>query len=222
MAEFRLDELAIVVVARNHNPTILNPDFLRRNGIVPDDWQVAGSPLCADPVAQVEFASGVTVAAQFDRLVFTERDVGKLPNAARVPSIAAKYLKTLPHVTYTAVGINPQASIAFLEQDRARSFIVDRLVCSSIWDGLSDGPMGASVSLVFPLGERLLTVSVQAVPLEGGKGSTAQVRGNFHYEPVDHDHDARNARIVAILGRWQAEVSFFEEQIVKRLLKEAD
>jgi hypothetical protein len=35
-----LYELAVVLVARNHNPTILNPDFLKFNGMVPDNWEL--------------------------------------------------------------------------------------------------------------------------------------------------------------------------------------
>ena len=43
--QFEIKELTIVLLAETHNPTILNPDFLKYNEIVPFDWKVAGSPV---------------------------------------------------------------------------------------------------------------------------------------------------------------------------------
>ena len=59
-----IQELAAVVVARNHNPTILNPDFLKYNNIVPANWELAESPLCTPPVAQVKYTNGISIVAQ--------------------------------------------------------------------------------------------------------------------------------------------------------------
>lgn len=67
-----IQELAIVVVGKNHNLTILNPDFLKTNGIVPDEWQLAVSPVSVDPLAQVIFQNGLSIVAQFDKVIFSE------------------------------------------------------------------------------------------------------------------------------------------------------
>ena len=44
---------AVVVLAREHNPTILHPSFLGAQGIVPKDWQLAEPPMCTPPLSMV-------------------------------------------------------------------------------------------------------------------------------------------------------------------------
>lgn len=50
-----VQELAIIIAAKNHNPTILTPDFLKYTGIVPADWELARQPIFTSSVAQVIF-----------------------------------------------------------------------------------------------------------------------------------------------------------------------
>jgi hypothetical protein len=88
MPDFEFKQLAIVVVAKNHNPTILNPDFLIRNAIVPEDWETSDNPVCTDPVAQVAFTSGVTITAEFNKIVFAEKANDRPPADASVAAIA--------------------------------------------------------------------------------------------------------------------------------------
>jgi len=59
-----ISELAIVVAAQNHNPTILNPDFLKHSQIVPKEWVLREPPLCTEPLARVAYTNGVTLVAQ--------------------------------------------------------------------------------------------------------------------------------------------------------------
>ena len=40
-----LHEIAVVIVGKTHNPSILNPDFLRHNKIVPEDMKPASGPV---------------------------------------------------------------------------------------------------------------------------------------------------------------------------------
>jgi hypothetical protein len=220
MAEFRWQQLTIVVLAQNHNPTILNPDFLWRNEIVPTDWKVAGSPLCTDPVAQVSFESGVTLTAHLDRLMFAESNSESLAESPVVPSIAISYLKALPHVAYKAVGVNPQGLVAFAQPQKAERFAIEHLVRAELWQDLRPRLSRAAVSLTFDLDESRLAVSMQPTTLEGEDGSAIQVAGNFHHEPDEEDHDERNTKILHSIGRWQDHVRFFRERIVDCLLQE--
>ena len=59
--EFVFSELTIVIVAENHNPTILNPDFLKFNDIVPKEWDMGQPPLCTPPISQVEYKNGIKI-----------------------------------------------------------------------------------------------------------------------------------------------------------------
>ena len=63
-------ELSVVIAGRHHNPSILNPDFLKLNQIVPQDWQLLQSPFCSDMISQVVFNNGVAVVSQQDKIIF--------------------------------------------------------------------------------------------------------------------------------------------------------
>jgi len=63
-------EFSIVVVAKSHNPTILNPDFLKDNEIVPANWELEKPPVCLEPVAEIVFKNKVRIIAQLDKLIF--------------------------------------------------------------------------------------------------------------------------------------------------------
>ena len=67
-------EFSVVVVANDHNPSILNPDFLERQGIVQEGWgwTVMGSAITTPPFATVSYDSGVTVSVESNRLQVTD------------------------------------------------------------------------------------------------------------------------------------------------------
>ncbi|MBX9255406.1 hypothetical protein H1Q63_15930, partial [Desmonostoc muscorum CCALA 125] len=50
-----IQEMAIAIAAKQHNPTILTPDFLKYSGIVPNNWELAKPPIITDAAAQVVF-----------------------------------------------------------------------------------------------------------------------------------------------------------------------
>jgi len=68
----RIREFSVVIAAQNHNPTILNPDFLIRNEIVGADWKLAQAPVCVEPFAQVQYTNGVSVLSELQKIVFTQ------------------------------------------------------------------------------------------------------------------------------------------------------
>jgi hypothetical protein len=67
-----IQELAIVIATENHNPTILNLDFLKCSGIVEEDWQLSRSPICHSQASQIVFQNGISLASQPDRIIFAE------------------------------------------------------------------------------------------------------------------------------------------------------
>ena len=58
----RLFQFSGVVVGQAHNPTILNPDFLAAEGIVPKSWNWSVSEtITTPPLAMVRYANGATI-----------------------------------------------------------------------------------------------------------------------------------------------------------------
>ncbi len=99
---------SVVLVANANNPSIVNPDFLRYNGIVDEHREVEGNPIALPGFSQVMFKGGLVVKAEPNRVIF-EQDGDPLTLENIIcPAMAKQYLKKVPHVLYSAIGINPK------------------------------------------------------------------------------------------------------------------
>ncbi|MBE9014211.1 hypothetical protein IQ250_28895, partial [Pseudanabaenaceae cyanobacterium LEGE 13415] len=110
-----IQELALVVSAKNNNPTVLNPDMLRYSGIIPTEWELARQPVYTNEVVQLVFKNGVSLLSQTDRIAFIETFSDKPLDQATTPTLATKYLETLAHADYQALGINLRGYVPFKE-----------------------------------------------------------------------------------------------------------
>ena len=59
-----IQELAFVVAAKNYEPSLLNPGFLKYSGIIPSDWELSRQPVFNDRVAQIVFNNGVNIVGE--------------------------------------------------------------------------------------------------------------------------------------------------------------
>ena len=91
---------SVVVIAQDHNPTILHPAFLTSQGIVPDDWQLADAPLCTPAFSFAKYKNGITFDVESNRFVVTEESPAGNPEDSRISELAIAYTGTLPHVRY--------------------------------------------------------------------------------------------------------------------------
>ena len=55
-----LVELSVVLVATSNNPAIINPDFLKHNGILEEDRELKEDPVATPMVSQVAYESDGT------------------------------------------------------------------------------------------------------------------------------------------------------------------
>jgi hypothetical protein len=212
-----LGELVVVVLAQNHNPSILNPDFLRHNAIVPTDWALQGDPVTLPPFAQVEFARGLTISADLNRLQVAEALVDKPLEQVSAPEVARRYVEALPHVDYRAVGLNPRGHFLADSSDEAERFVADRLLSRGPWSNFNDSPAIAAVSLRYALAEgSSLAVSLQpgALSVTDEPGTSDRpalfVTGNFHYD-LRGDAQGRIATLLDVLNRWRADLDAYAE-----------
>ncbi|MFP4191259.1 MAG: hypothetical protein ACLFU6_04225 [Candidatus Hydrogenedentota bacterium] len=117
-------EYSIVVVAKDHNPTLLNPDFLERNGIVPAEWgwevdrdEVITTP----PYSRVKYSSGILIESEAERFKAVARHAENGPFEQPLAGIVQRYVSVIEHVAYTAIGVNFQGFI--LDQDPLRTLL---------------------------------------------------------------------------------------------------
>jgi hypothetical protein len=120
-----------VLVAKGHNPTILHPSFLKNEKIVPHDWELSKDPICTPPFATVAFTSGFSFVVELERLQVAFNGENADSQVVAVSEMARKYAEKLPHVMYTAVGINLSIFCEFQEPER---FLLQRFVKDGPWN----------------------------------------------------------------------------------------
>jgi hypothetical protein len=218
--------LSIVIAAHNHNPTILNPDFLYRNKIVPDGWKLAQGPICTPPMARVSFENGTVIEAQFDKLIFTDGNPQNIPEASSLGQVALKYVETLPHVSYAAVGVNPHGYVSCDSDESVRLFMMEKLISSGPWREAGDKPVHASVSLIYAFGDCRCTLSIDEWRFRPGELANEtpviSFRANFHRDLAGQSHDEKLDYLRKTICNWRQDYDAFCGIIRDNFLKEAD
>lgn len=186
--EVRPVEFSVVVAANDHNPTILNPDFLDRQDIVSAawGWKVAGNPITTPPFAAVSYDSGVTVSVETNRLQV--RDVKSTPESSKALDIARKYVEILCHVRYSAVGINFRSLAEHAEPD---AFLKERFLKSGPWDSDVHVLQGIGLRLAYLMNETRVTLTMESfIGSERSEGQSKESSGIFVYANFHSDcHD---------------------------------
>ena len=103
--DWKVDNVSIVIVAQSHNPSIVNPDFLKNNGIVAKNLEPTGQLLITPVVAQIQYGD-IAWAITPERCDIQERVNAKFQKSYRVHQCAQKYIEVLQHIPYTALGLN--------------------------------------------------------------------------------------------------------------------
>lgn len=216
--------LTIVIVAHNHNPTILNPDFLYRNKIVPDDWKKAEDPICTGPLARVIFQNGIAIEAQFDKLLFREADTAAIPEKTPLGQIAVRYVDTLPHVTYGPVGINPHGYVECDSEEQMRLFLTSTLLSDGPWREVGDEPPHAGVRLVYKIGDCRCALSIEEARVRSGEGANEKpallFKANFHREVTGPSQDQKLDYLRTVIRDWRRDYERFQQIVGENFLKE--
>ena len=109
--EFRLHSTSVVVIAKHHNPSMLNECFLINEGIVSQDWS-AGKFINTPDMASVEYLNNFLYVDQ-DRLLFRESmdPPAILTKSNKIYDLASNYVSKQPNIPYKKLGLNHEISI---------------------------------------------------------------------------------------------------------------
>jgi hypothetical protein len=220
-------EIAIVIAVKTQNPAILNEDFLKYSGIIPQDWKLAQAPTYTDRVAQVLFENGFSMAVQPDRVMFLEvLGENKQLDEIAAASVAIKYVDTLKLAEYQAVGINCRGYVSYAtEPDGANKFITQQLLAPSTWQNYADTPAQASVNLVYDFPTKKLSLSINEATLQFPNQDPTPVvlfAGNFNHDMtaanVNETAPERVPHVKKIIESWKEDVAIFTDLVNKHLL----
>lgn len=180
----KLLQFSIVILATDHNPTILNPDFLQMQGIVPSDWgwELAAPSIATPPFATVQYESGVTISVESNKIQVADNKVVELTDS-KIIKIVKRYVEVVPHVRYTTVGINFQTAI---EIDDHETYLKFRFLKKGSWDSDNNPIKSVGLKFVYPVdsGRLLLSLDsgtiVKSVDKQEQKKSVIIANANFH------------------------------------------
>lgn len=179
----QLAQFSLVVTGEVHNPTILNPDFLMVTRIVPAEWREnVTQAITTPPFAVVSYSNGITVTVENEKLQVRDTSSPEKPSESMAVEIAKKYVTTLPHVRYKAVGINFQTNV---EASSPGQFLKERFLKPGPWDSNSNPLLAAGLRLVYEItGGGRVVLSLDAGETRSAKsqakGPIVIASANFH------------------------------------------
>lgn len=163
---WKLIQFSEVVVGDAHNPTILNPDFLAAQRIVPKSWgwEVAET-ITTPPLSIVRYTCGVTITVEQNKIQITDLNVENGPEKSKITEIATAYIEILPHVRYTAVGNNFKCVIP---KSKAGDYLKSRFLKEGAWFEAPGKLNAFGLKLGYPLvptGQLILTIDAAEAKL---------------------------------------------------------
>jgi hypothetical protein len=202
----------IVVLARFHNPSILNPDFLRDRGIVPKSWKET-EVLTTMPLSRVAFQKqNITILAEPERFQVQHQIVNDYPTQTPVCKIVKKFVQTLKHVNYTSLGLNWTIAHPKKNPDK---WLVGRFIKTFKWGSKGSDFTDCDITLKFKTDK-----SINSFALSSGKiiipdeepYDAVKVDANAHYSGP-----FKAGEIARAVDTWKETQSYVQEQ-TNRLL----
>ena len=208
----QVHECSVIVLADLHNPTILHPEFLKTQGIVPSEWEPkANETVCSLPFSRVAYTNGIVVMGQPDKLRIIDTEPGADIASSAAPDVADRYVGMLPHVKHTAIGFNFET---FLALSDPTAVIVSRFIKNGPW---IDEPLRLAecgVRLQYALDIARVTANIDVAKQQEGSGESKPgvlLKVNYHNDIVAKIAEDSSAEVRGIISRYGEFCSHFAE-----------
>ena len=202
---------SVVVVAQSNNPTILNADFLQHNGIVGSSRVLRNDrpPFTTPLFSEVSFAEDLVVRAEPQRVTFAQAASRLVPEDIDCPAIAKGYLRTVPHVPYTALGLNPTAVIL----NPPFSKLSKVLRAEGNWMAFGGVAPRFELKAAYQMTGRRLTLTLQEA-----QDDTLVCEANIHRDVTEANQQMRVNAILSMLDCWKDDLDQFYAVVNQALL----
>ncbi|BAY84312.1 hypothetical protein NIES267_38080 [Calothrix parasitica NIES-267] len=215
-----VQELAIVVAAKDLKPSIITPDFLKYSGIVPGNWEFTQKPVINSNNAKFSFKNGVNIIAEANRVIFAEAVANKNTETILAPTIISKFTGALPNLDFQAIGINPRGFVAFGEEDAGRKFITEKLLAPGTWQEEGEEAMRASLNLMYKLRRAPLALNITEAALNQKDKSIPIVifSGSFSYQVIGKTVEQKLSYVNQVIGNWFTDITAFSSLVNDKFL----
>ena len=221
-----IQELGIVLNAKNLNPQVVNLDFLKLSGVIPNDWELDRKPVITNRIVQLNFNSGVSIVAQPGTIAFSESVKNDKIEALQVAIIAAKCVDKLPNAQYQAVSIAPKNVIAFGDEpDAARNYVTECLLAPGAWRDLGKEKVQANLNLSYQLDKCQFNLSINEVRLQQAEKPTISgllFSGSFNYPVGNYQGEELLTQMKNLIANWSTDLQNFKQIINDKFLGEPE
>lgn len=204
--DIELVQFSIVVVANDHNPSLINSDFLEREGIIDGKWgwKLAGDAITTPPFATVPYDAGITVTVETNKLQVVDQR-SEAPTQSRLADIVNRYIEVLPHVPYLAVGINFNGAVKMSDPG---TYLKKHFFKEGKWDSEETPLESVGLRLVYSLEEGRLVLTIDQAHRMGDKNDKViLVNANFHRD-CDKEKPA-NAQIISFIKNIETDWKYY-------------
>ena len=215
-----VQELAIVIAAKDLKPSIITADFLKYSGIIPGEWEFASKPVVNNNGARFSFKNGLNIVAEPNRIIFAEAIANKTTETVLAPSIVSKFTEALPNLDFQAVGINPRGFVAFGEEDAANKIITEKLLAHGAWQEEGEEAMRASLNLIYKLKRAPLALNITEAALNQKEKKIPIVifSGSFSYQVAGNSVEQKLGFVNQVIGNWFTDITAFSSLVNDKFL----
>jgi hypothetical protein len=216
----QLSEIAISIIAKNLNPAVLNPDFLKYTGIIPTEWELATQPVYNNNLLQLVYKNGVGIIVQPNQLNVLEMIGVKPPTEIQFATVALQLIDKLSQIEYQVVGINPKAFVSFPTDEEAYQYICRQLLAPGAWQEFGESKVNASLELSYLLKQGALNLAINQVNVQLGERTTPAIlfSGNMNYPLAGNTLPEKIQDLKRIISNWPNDVKTFQELLTEKFL----
>ena len=133
-SDLLLRSVSVVILADVHNPSILNPNFLKQEGIVTEEWKISET-VTTPPFSFITYDNGIRLTVDPQKFIIIEKCNFNIQEkyTGHIHKIARRYVEKLPHVSYYSLGLN--CAVSFMHKD-PKQWITKRFLKSNFKSGL--------------------------------------------------------------------------------------
>ncbi len=127
-----LHSLSVVILAEQHNPSIINPDFVKYNKIIPEKWQITQT-ITTPGLSVLKYDNNVQLVVEPNSLNISQDQNESFQKDANseIYKIATQYVKALPHIPYSRLGLNCVVSMI---RNNSQEWLTKRFLKTSSQD----------------------------------------------------------------------------------------
>ena len=127
---------------------------------MPKDWTLENNipPVITPAVSQITFKNGFKVMAELNRILFEQLTIPLKEEDIICAEIAKRYLRTIPHVPYTAIGINLHGYR--IHQEQVPETVSGLLIKKGGWMNFGETTPSFQVKAVYRYDDKTITLDI--------------------------------------------------------------